>query len=275
MTIILYISSIIISLSLTLCFKPRLISLLREGGMVVKNYWGKDLVSGAGLVLLLPLMVSLLPLRNIIGRDNMMAYICMLLSMALAGYLDDSLGGNRAKGFKGHLKGLLKGHISTGIMKIIFALITGFILSGLYFSNPWDMIFHTLLFSLCVNIINLLDLRPGRAIKSFMAILIIPVLSSGSRNIWILLPVLAGLMVYTGDELKEIYMLGDTGSNLLGGILGFYMIKSPPSGVKYAFFLILGLLNLVSEFRSFSKIIESVPLLRRMDKLGQLKKERS
>ena len=32
-------------------------------------------------------------------------------------------------------------------------------------------------------------------------------------------------------------MLGDTGANLLGGVLGFYILKAAYPGVKYALLL--------------------------------------
>lgn len=271
---LLHLISIGISLSLTLYLKPRLIAMLSAQGMMMRNYTGKEVVSGAGLVFFIPCIVSIFPLWEVIGEENMVIYVALLLSMTLVGYLDDSLGESTTKGFKGHLGGVMKGYLSTGMIKLIFALIMGFMISMVYFAGIGNIIFNTILFCLCVNMINLLDLRPGRAIKGFALIILFISISSGLQSIWMLFPILSSLTIYIRDELDENCMLGDTGSNLLGGIMGMYTLKVASSGVKYALFSVLLLLHIVSEFKSFSEIIESVPILKSMDSFGQLKKER-
>lgn len=272
---LLYLSSIVIALSLTMYIKPRLIEMLSYKGMIMRNYANKEVVNGMGLVFLIPCIISIFPLWQIAGQENVVIYLTLLLSMTLVGYLDDSLGETSRKGFKGHLAGIMKGHLSTGIIKIIFALIMGVIISMAYFSALRDIAFNTILFCLCVNIINLLDLRPGRAIKGFGLFILFVSISSGLQSIWILLPIFGSLAMYIRDELDENCMLGDTGSNLLGGIFGLYTLKVGFSGTKYALLFILLLLHIISEFKSFSEIIESIPILRHMDSFGQLKKERS
>lgn len=272
MRILLYLSSIGIALSLTLYLKPRLIDLLHCNGLVKSNYAGIEVVTGMGLLFLIPCIVSIFPLWEIVGQENIAIYMIIVLSMTLAGYLDDCLGDNNNKGLKGHLKGMMKGRLSTGIIKIIFALTMGIILSMIYFSGIGNIIFSSLLFCLCVNMINLLDLRPGRAIKGFMFFTILVSISSGLHSVWILFPIISSLVIYIRDELEENCMLGDTGSNLLGGILGLYTLKTALPGAKYTLFAIFLILHIIAEFKSFSEIIESVPILKHMDSFGQLKK---
>ena len=90
-----------------------------------------------------------------------------------------------------------------------------------------------------------------------------------------LLPIYSSLAVYIKDEMKEVYMLGDTGANLLGGVLGIFTLKAAYPGVKYLLFIILLFLHILAEFKSFSRIIDSMPLLKYLDSFGQLRKERS
>lgn len=272
---LLYLSSILISLSLTVYLKFGFVVMLESKGMNTRNYSGKELINGMGIVFLIPCLVSVFPLWNLVNREDMFAYIALLLSMTLAGYIDDSLGGSNAKGFKGHLRAVIKGQLSTGMIKIMLSLIMGFFLSLVYFTEMKDIIFNTIFFCLCVNIINLLDLRPGRAIKGFALNILFVSMSSGLKDTWMLLPILSSLAIYIKGELNENYMLGDTGSNLLGGIMGMYILKVASQGVKYILFSILLALNILSEFKSFSEIIESVPILKSLDSFGQLKKGRS
>ena len=219
MDIFLYISTIPITIFLMVYLKPRVILLLYTKGLRTSNYHGKEVVYGTGLAFLIPCILSVLPLWEKIGKDNFIVYLVMLLSMTLMGYLDDSLGDSTRKGFKDHISGLLSGYLTTGIIKIVLALIIGFIISKTYYTSLLDIAFHSTLFCLCVNFINLLDLRPGRAIKGFTVLVLFISLFSNFRSLWIILPIFSGLSIYIKDEMNERCMLGDTGSNLLGGYL--------------------------------------------------------
>lgn len=275
MEIYLYMVSAGLSAGLTLYLKPRFIELLLSKGMVCKNYSGNTIVIGGGLILLIPCIIGIIPMWKIAGIENVILYIMLLFSVVLIGYLDDSLGDKNIKGFRGHIKSIFNKKLSTGIIKMVLGALIGFIIAFTYYSRPRDMFINTILFSLCVNIINLLDLRPGRGIKGFLALTLTASLWSKLQDIWILIPIFGAIVAYLPDELQERYMLGDTGSNLLGGLMGMYMIKAASLQTKYSFLLIFVLLHIIAEFWSFSKIIEFIPLLRRLDTFGQLKKERT
>jgi UDP-GlcNAc:undecaprenyl-phosphate GlcNAc-1-phosphate transferase len=275
MDIFLYISTIPITIFLMVYLKPRVILLLYTKGLRTSNYHGKEVVYGTGLAFLIPCILSVLPLWEKIGKDNFIVYLVMLLSMTLMGYLDDSLGDSTRKGFKDHISGLLSGYLTTGIIKIVLALIIGFIISKTYYTSLLDIAFHSTLFCLCVNFINLLDLRPGRAIKGFTVLVLFISLFSNFRSLWIILPIFSGLSIYIKDEMNERCMLGDTGSNLLGGVLGLYILNVGRPWTKFGLYGILLILHFIAEFRSISEIIDSSSILKRMDSLGQLKEGRS
>jgi len=273
--VFLYLISIIIASSLTWYIKPRLTDILRENNMVATNYSGRVVINGAGLIFFIPCILSVFFLWNLIDLNSMVIYISLLLSMTLVGYIDDSLGASTTKGLRGHIKVMISGEISTGIIKLIVALIMGIVISAVYFSSLLDIVFHAILFCLCVNFINLLDLRPGRSIKGFFLFTLFISLASGLKSLWMLLPIYSSLAVYIRDEMQEVYMLGDTGANLLGGVLGIYTLNAAYPGVKHGLFIILLLLHILAEFKSFSKIIDTVPLLKYLDSFGQLRKERA
>jgi UDP-N-acetylmuramyl pentapeptide phosphotransferase/UDP-N-acetylglucosamine-1-phosphate transferase len=78
-------------------------------------------------------------------------------------------------------------------------------------------------------------------------------------------------MFYLEGEMEEAYMLGDTGANLLGGILGFYEVIGLPVKGKIILTIFLVALHVLAEFQSFSKWIDAVPILRAIDRLGRKK----
>lgn len=274
MEIFLYLISLGLSIYLTLYLKPKFIEMLLSMGLVCKNYSGKTIATGGGLILLIPSIIGILPAWQVAGIQNITLYIMLVLSMVLMGYLDDSLGDTNIKGLKGHIKAIVNSQLSTGIIKILLGVMTGFIVAIAYYSKGIDILTNTILFSLCVNFINLLDLRPGRGIKGFLGLALIVALWSKFHDTWILIPVIGAIIIYLPDELNETCMLGDTGSNLLGGILGMYVVKTAPLQTKHFLLLILISLHIIAEYWSFSKIIEFFPFLRRIDSFGQLKKER-
>ncbi|NLJ41685.1 MAG: hypothetical protein GX352_08775 [Clostridiales bacterium] len=268
-----YACSILISLTLTLYLKSLLQNALLSMGVTMENYDGKKTITGMGLLFFIPCIVSIFPLLAILSSVDILIYITVLFALTLAGYIDDSLGDKGRKGFKGHISGIVKGNLSTGIIKAIIALIMGATISSIYFSGIINIILNTLLFCLCVNIMNLMDLRPGRAAKSFLFFCLIVAIPASLNSIWILLPITTSLLLYIKGELQEKYMMGDAGSNLLGGLFGLYTLRVASGETKLFLIFFLVTLHIASEFKSFSKIINSTPILRYLDSLGQ-KRER-
>jgi UDP-N-acetylmuramyl pentapeptide phosphotransferase/UDP-N-acetylglucosamine-1-phosphate transferase len=71
-------------------------------------------------------------------------------------------------------------------------------------------------------------------------------------------------------DLRERLMLGDTGANLLGGVLGLAVVLETSRPVRTVVLVVLVLLNLVSERVSFSKVIAATPGLRHADRWGRI-----
>jgi UDP-N-acetylmuramyl pentapeptide phosphotransferase/UDP-N-acetylglucosamine-1-phosphate transferase len=64
-------------------------------------------------------------------------------------------------------------------------------------------------------------------------------------------------------------MLGDTGANLLGAVLGLAVVLETSRPVRTVVLVVLVLLNLASERISFSRVIATTPVLRDLDLLGR------
>jgi UDP-N-acetylmuramyl pentapeptide phosphotransferase/UDP-N-acetylglucosamine-1-phosphate transferase len=72
-----------------------------------------------------------------------------------------------------------------------------------------------------------------------------------------------------GDDLRERLMLGDTGANVIGAVLGLAVVLGSSEGWRLSAMLVLLALNVAAELVSFSRIIDAVPPLRAFDRLGR------
>ena len=118
---------------------------------------------------------------------------------AFGGY-DDIAGSGAKRGFKGHLGALAQGEITTGSVKLGGIGATG-LAAALCTGGPAaDVAINTALVAGSANLLNLFDLRPGRAIKVTLA--------AG-------LPI--GLTQLARDESSRVRPRGSRGSGHGGG----------------------------------------------------------
>ena len=64
-------------------------------------------------------------------------------------------------------------------------------------------------------------------------------------------------------------MLGDTGANSAGALLGAALVQRSGRRGRWAALGVLAALTLASEKVSFTKVIESTPVLRELDAWGR------
>jgi hypothetical protein len=197
------------------------------------------------------------------------------LGFGFIGLLDDLVGSTSTKGFAGHIGAVRHGRVTTGLVKLVggglLALVT-----APFSSSTGDLIRGTLLVALSANLGNLFDRAPGRAIKMSLLGSLVVVLA-GAPGWWLTGPMLvvgagAGLLM---PDLRERCMLGDTGSNVLGAAVGFGLAVSLGTTGQWVAIAIVTAANLLSEVVSFSKVIDSVPPLRWLDRLGTTAERRS
>ncbi len=236
------------------------------------NYSGRQVVNCAGLLIFLPIFLVSLLVFLIQPNLSQLIFVLMIPLLTFTGLFDDILGDSSTKGLLGHTFALRKGEFSTGFLKALLAGVLGLLLAWANYKNLLIMIIDIFLFSLSVNTINLLDLRPSRAIKGFGLLLIIIATIAHFIKLHFILPTIIVLLLYIRGELDEVYMLGDTGANLLGGILGFYGVMVLHPIAKGILLILLFSMHLLSEFVSISKLIERTPWLYRLDMLGRERK---
>lgn len=193
------------------------------------------------------------------------------LGCGAVGVYDDIVGARpeqrRDKGFRGHLLALREGRISAGAVKVAGVVAASLAASGSVVRSPLDRLVSAGVMAGTANLVNLLDLRPGRAAKS-SAIIAIATLAGPTGGLGA--AVLGACIGVLPADLAEKVMLGDAGANALGGLLGLRLAAgSGPRGRAIILGILVGL-TAASERVSFSRVIESTPGLREFDGWGRL-----
>ena len=265
---------------------PLFKSMLVNGNVIRPNYKNEMIPVGMGIVFL-PMMIinsiilGFVTLNNIwfVSSSNynlnivwllcLALYIFSMMAMFFAGALDDLIGNRNVSGLKGHFKSLFKGELTTGGFKALFGGFVGLVVSVCISSSIVDIIVNTLIIALSTNLMNLFDLRPGRAIKAYLVIMIpIYITLTGYTKVFPLL-ILPNVLAYFNTDLKARGMMGDTGSNVLGISIGVLMALGYGIKVRLAWLVFLILMHLITEKFSLTKIIEKNRVLKFIDNLGR------
>lgn len=192
-------------------------------------------------------------------------------AFALLGLVDDLLGTEQDRGFAGHLRALAAGRLTTGAVKLLGGGVVAIVLTA----APGEvsgrrLLADAALVALAANLGNLLDRAPGRTIKVGLGAYVPLALAAGTSPVGLALaPVLGAAGGLLASDLRERIMLGDTGANLLGAVLGLGVVVETSRGVRTGVLVALVALNVASERISFSRVIEANPVLRRLDRAGR------
>ena len=167
-----------------------------------------------------------------------------VLPIAAIGLADDLWSG-KERGFRAHLRS----GPTTGVLKLVgipaYALLRTRSVSG------------AILVGLAANMLNQLDTKPGRALKAYLAASI-PL--RAPKGIAVL------LLPY---DLREMAMLGDSGSNALGAVLGLCSVGRLTERQRWSAIAALAGLTLLGERRSLGALIERTPVFRTLDAWGR------
>ena len=188
------------------------------------------------------------------------------LGAGAVGAYDDAAGSRHphAKGLRGHAAALRSGQLTGGVVKVGGIGLLGLLSATLLARGPqrarWPQaVVRGAVVAGSANLVNLLDLRPGRALKV-----------AGAAAVVLRQPGPAGaaLALLPGD-LREQTMLGDAGANALGAVLGLALLQRRPDRAGRALAVLVAL-TAASEAVSYSRVIDAVPPLRWADRAGRL-----
>lgn len=210
------------------------------------------------------------------------------------GVYDDLYGSADRRGIRGHLTALAHGEVTTGGVKLAGIGALG-VLGGALTrrgGSSVDKALAAVVVAGAANAVNLLDLRPGRAIKGAAAAAVpgllrraleadgVEAMPGGARGgtqggAYAAANVLAGAglgaaFALLPEDLGESAMLGDAGANALGALLGTAAALGARSTAGLAWrAAALTAVNLASEKVSFTKVIASCPPLNAVDLWGR------
>ncbi len=253
---------------------------LAAGAFRAENHRGRGVPTAAGLVLAVAAIVvessrvvASAGLEGGSGLDSgRLGMLVLVVGVALLGLVDDLAGGADQRGFRGHLGAMREGRLTTGGLKMVGGAAVA--LLAVAATRPDDDLGYLLvdaaLVALAANLGNLFDRAPGRAIKvGALCFAVLVVTTAAAPGLVPAAVVVAGSLALLPEDLRERMMLGDTGANLLGGAIGLAVVAVGGPVVRLAVLGGLAILNGVSEWVSFSRVIDAVPPLRALDRAGR------
>ncbi len=254
--------------------------LLQAPALHRENHRGRGVPTAMGLLAVFAVVVieggrSLFGALGVGNEGTDLARLLVLaagVGYALLGLFDDLVGTQADHGFRGHLGALGRGRVTTGLVKIVGGVAIALVLvsANRGVSSGARVIADALLVALAANLANLFDRAPGRAIKvGFVAWIPIALIARSDGVGVAIAPVIGAFTGLLGDDLREHLMLGDTGANALGAVLGLAVVLECATTTRTVVLVALALLTLASELVSFSRVIDRVPVLRRLDRLGR------
>jgi hypothetical protein len=193
-----------------------------------------------------------------------------ILLVGAAGLVDDLVPVG-PRGVRAHLRSLLDGHMTTGMLKVLVGVGSAVVVVALQPRREgWAAAAGVVLVAACANVWNGLDVRPGRALKAFVPAALAFVLAGEHADAPAVVGMLVAAVAVLRVDLRERAMLGDAGSNPLGFAAGVGLYAALPDlGVLVAAAAAVGL-NVLADTLPLSRAIEAVPPLRWLDRLGRV-----
>ncbi len=282
----------LVSLILSLLVLPYFFFFLKKAKCYKENYRGVKVVDCGGL--LIP-FVTLLALGLFILLDSSKGIIplsffnllnplmILIITLTFLGFIDDIWGKSKVKGLRGHFKALQRGELTTGALKAIGTVALSLFILQPFSANLFLLLVNALILAFFVNFFNLLDLRPGRAVKVFVLLGTVIFVTAWfykgldfynynyETSIWMIWGLFLGtIMVLFNLELKEELMLGDAGSNVLGGLMGFtFLLTFDELYVKILALIILLAVHFLTEKYSITEVISRFKWMDTIDKWGR------
>jgi UDP-N-acetylmuramyl pentapeptide phosphotransferase/UDP-N-acetylglucosamine-1-phosphate transferase len=195
------------------------------------------------------------------------------IAFGLLGLFDDLAGTPATRGFRGHLGAARRGELTTGMVKLLWGGLLGFVLAP---GGLGDSIRGGLVIAAAANAANLFDRAPGRVIKvSVLGAVVVALLGAPGWDLTAPMVIVGAGVGLLAADLRERCMIGDTGSNVLGAAIGYgVLLATGPTG-EWIALAVLVAINLASERVSFSRVIDAAAPLRWFDRLGALPERRS
>src|SRR5205085_2973800 len=125
-----------------------------------------------------------------------------------------------ARGLRGHARALREGRLTTGMVKLVGLAAAGVAAGWIERHRAAPALADAALIAGTANLVNLLDLRPGRALK---VVTVAAALTTGVDGpaATVAAATAAAAAATLPSDLGEHVMIGDCGANGLGALLGW------------------------------------------------------
>jgi len=240
-------------------------------GLVKPNFRKTPILASYGLIAFpyIAAAGAILASRGFLSYKHLWLYIGTMGAMWVLGAIDDIWGSREVGGFAGHFRRLIVEHrLTTGAVKAIgggmVALVAGY---AIYGHDLFRTLTAGVTIALSANLLNLFDLRPGRAVAVLFAGLVVTCIISRAKLAAcpLIAAITAVALIFGIVDSRGRAMMGDSGSNCLGAALGLTIALSTPNWMLPAIALIVAV-HIYSEKHSISGLIESNGVLRAMDR---------
>ncbi len=249
---------------------------MRRAGLVRPNYRGRALPCPFGVLIVAAALLAAIPvelLHQLAGSATVYPELgpvaLYVIGVAFLGLVDDAAP-PQARGWRGHGRAVLRGELSSGALKALGALALALVVLAGRRYDAGRYLLAVALLVLTTNAFNLLDLRPGRCVKVFVALGAALTIAAGSaRTLATLGLFVTPVLVAGAYDLREGAMLGDTGANLVGALAGLWLVLALGTTAQIVALAAVLALTVYAELRSLSALIERTPLLRQLDSWGR------
>ncbi len=252
---------------------------LRAPTLMRHNYRDRIVPTAGGVLIVLAVLVveaGRAALGAIdVGRNGLTEARSLVLfaalGFALLGLIDDLLAQGDDRGFLGHLRAVREGRLTTGFLKLFGgAGIAVVLVASPGFATGRRLIIDALLIALAANLANLFDRAPGRVIKVAIVAYVPLAIALGPSDIGVAVALVMGAAFgLLGDDLYERLMLGDTGANVIGAVLGLGVVIGLSESARVTVLFVVAALNIAAELVSFGAVIDRLPPVRAADHWGR------
>jgi hypothetical protein len=236
----------------------------------VRNRRGVEVPAVLGLVLAGAGVASTLAVAGLVdGGVPAHGWIASAAAaLVVAAGLVDDLAPPGPRGRRGHASALSRGHVSTGIVKLVVIVgAAALAVASVPGRTPGARWAGIVLVAASANVWNGLDVRPARALKAFLPVAL-TMIATPVQEMPYALGVAVGAPVVLPWDAGERAMLGDAGANLLGFTAGLCLFHAVHGWALVAAAVVAVLLNVVAETFTLSRAIDAIPPLRWYDRLG-------